>query len=403
MKICFWTTRIFALGGTRKIVTMLANELSKEHDVYILTGGSRKKEKRELYGMNDDVNVIFYDSQEFSRDIRAPKKLKNKLIRAANDKLGIMNSKSMTERFEEILYPKERQEAFAEYLESFDFDVIVATATLAMYLAIIAPKLRAKTIGWQHSSYESYFGTKNLLFWKKEEIAKRYFPNLDRYVVLSMYDVKKFKDNLGLDVLDINNPVTITSPERSPLDSKNFLVAARFEEAKGVDMALQAFREFSLRNSEWNLVIAGDGTLRNELLEYVWDNKLVDRVRFLGQVSDMPSCYRQSSIYLMTSRWEGWGLVVTEAFSMGVPVIAFDIPPMDLIIDNGINGFIVSGNGPFDIKSYAKTMLELAEDEELRKRMGEAAFEKSKQYGMDRYVEKWNTMLQDICANDKED
>ena len=399
MRICFWISSIFTLGGTRKIVTLLANELAKDNEVFIFTPQSRKAEDRELYGMNDDVTVLFYETEEFFRGMSEARRAGASLLRTLNGKAGILNHRLTTNQLSHALYPKGFQDRLVEFLNAQNFDVVIATATLSLQLSLLAPRLNAKTIGWQHSSYESYFETKDTLFWNKGKLCKQALPNLDAYVVLSAYDVKKIKENVGLDVIDINNPVTVFSDELSKLDKKNFFIGARFEYAKGVDTALEAFLDFTSRDNEWNLIIAGDGGDRNALIRYVWKHDLADRVKFVGVTNDMAKYYRESSIYLMTSRWEGWGLVVTEAFSMGVPVIAFGITPMDLIIDDGVNGVLVE---PENVKAFSHAMYELAHDDERRHAMGKAAAEKSKQYSLDAYVARWRDLFGEIGVGNRE-
>ena len=126
--------------------------------------------------------------------------------------------------------------------------------------------------------------------------------------------------------------------------------------------------------------------MRNALIKQAWRREVQDRIHFVGFSTDVMKYYLDSSIYLMTSRHEGWGLVVTEAMQLGLPVIAYDITPMEYIIDHGKNGLIV---GRFNTKRYAAAMLKLAKDHDMRLRMSTDAIRKSEQFSLDVIIKEW--------------
>lgn len=131
--------------------------------------------------------------------------------------------------------------------------------------------------------------------------------------------------------------------------------------------------------------------LREEVLEHVWRKKVQERVQFIGVTNNVKKYYLESSVYLLSSRWEGWGLVVIEAFEMGMPVIAFDIVPIDLLITNGEDGLIVE---QFSINKFAAAMVKLAHDEELRRKMGEKAISTANKFSEEIVADKWREMLE---------
>ena len=170
-------------------------------------------------------------------------------------------------------------------------------------------------------------------------------------------------------------------------------MAARFVEAKGLDLLIDAFQKFCLVDDEWKLVIAGDGPQRNLVFNRMWKAGLQERVQFVGVTNNVQKYYLESSVYLLSSRWEGWGLVIIEAFEMGMPVVSFDIVPVDLLITNGEDGLIVE---KYDVDQFAAAMVKLAHDDELRYRMGEKAVAKAEKYSEKTVAEKWQNMLENL-------
>lgn len=390
MKICFWTTSIFELGGIKRVTTILANELVKEHEVSIVTFENRKAENRAMYGLSEKIKVEYITVSRFRDNRATPARYTRMLMRNLNNKTGFLNNARGEETLKNVFYPKFIRERWISYFNKKKYDVIIATAGLSMNLAVMADQLNAKTIGWQHNRYDVYVNQKNTLFWKKEVLIKKYFPKLDHYVVLNDYDKDEYKQKLGIDCVAMDNPRSVISEKKASLDAKNFFVAARLSEAKGFDLLMDAFYQFCKQDSEWNLVIAGDGELRGEIIDLVWQYGLQQRVQFVGMTNKVEECYLNSSIYLMSSKWEGWGLVVVEAFEMGQPVIAFDIVPMDVLITNGWDGIIVDA---FDAGAYAAAMLKLAHDETLRKTMGKRAIESAKRFSVENIAGRWIDLI----------
>ena len=360
MKICFWTTSIFELGGIKRVTTILANELVKEHDVSIVTFEKRSQENRAMYGLSQQIKVEFARGKDLKDNRSNPARYARSVLRHLNDKTGIFDHPGQEEFLRNIFYPTRVRNAWITYFNKKKYDVIIATAGLSMNLAVMADQLNAQTIGWQHNRYDVYVNQKNKLFWKKESLIRKYFPKLDHYVVLNDFDKAEYKEKQGIDCVSMCNPRSVVSEKKAALDD------------------------------EWKLVIAGDGELREEIIDLVWQYGLQERVVFTGMTNQVEKYYLNSSVYLMPSKWEGWGLVVIEAFEMGLPVIAYDIVPMDVLITNGYDGIIVE---KFDAGKYAAAMLELAHNDELRKEMGKRAVETARKFSAPKIAQLWIDMI----------
>jgi len=95
MKICIWITKIFDLGGTKRVVSLLANELVKEHEVTIMTYEDRFREDRTMYHLSEDINVDFIDNSQFVNKHHTPAFCARYLVKKLNDRSGMFNKKRL--------------------------------------------------------------------------------------------------------------------------------------------------------------------------------------------------------------------------------------------------------------------------------------------------------------------
>lgn len=391
MKICIWCTKIFDLGGTKRVVTLLANELVKEHDVTIMVYEDRFKEDRNMYHMSEDIKVDFIDNNHFVNRHKTPAFCTRFVIKKLNNKFGFFNHKCMNNILAEAIFPKETRIKWVEYLNEQDYDIIITTAGLSLRLAMLAPQLKAKTIGWQHNCFSGYLDVPNVVFWKQERLLQEYLPKLDRYIVLSDYDKRDYQEILGIDTEVKINPRSFVSEKKCNPKSKHFLMATRFVYAKGLDLMMESFEQFCRQDNEWVLDIIGSGQLMSEIMEDAKKRHIEDRVNFVGYTNRPEDYYLNSSVFLLPSRWEGWPMVIMEAFEFGLPVIAYHTGAMDLIIDDGKTGYLPEA---FDTEKFTEAMLKLAHNEDLRIQMSQNAMVKSEDFAIENAVREWNNLFE---------
>ena len=142
MKICIWITKIFDLGGTKRVVSLLANELVKEHDVTIMTYEDRFREDRTMYHLSEEINVDFIDNSHFINKHHTPAFCARYFVKKVNDRTGFFNKKCFDPILAEAIFPKKTREKWVEYFNSQDYDVILTTASLSLRLAMIAPQVK---------------------------------------------------------------------------------------------------------------------------------------------------------------------------------------------------------------------------------------------------------------------
>jgi glycosyltransferase involved in cell wall biosynthesis len=232
----------------------------------------------------------------------------------------------------------------------------------------------------------------NLKYLYRIFCAKRF----DLFIALSKESLKEW--NLKKGVV-IPNSVVVNNNLFAPLISKKVIVVARHSYEKGIDRILQVWKIVSQKHIDWELEIYGTEDQSLQLKSLAEALTISDRVRFYDPVKDIENKYLDSAIYAMTSRSEGFPMVLLEAMSYGLPVVAFDCPigPKSIIINNE-NGFLIpDGN----IELFATKINELIEDVNLRKTIGIAAQKSMEKYNIDTIMKMWNELFTEILKNKK--
>ncbi|MCB2295317.1 glycosyltransferase [Clostridium algoriphilum] len=391
MKICFITDNVFDLGGIQRVVSVLASELTKDHTIDILCNTSECKENRELYNLNKNVNIIM-NQTIFNKKLTS--KVYSKILRTINDKTEILNKEISVKLLTKAYYPKEVQDKCIQYFNSKGYDIIIGVAgSYSLLLAIISDKLDAKTIGWQHNSYDAYLKTKEKYYWHQDILFNKYIPKLDKYLVLAEYDKKMFLKENDVESSVMYNPRSFTSQVKSDMNNKRFLAAGRFNRQKGFDLLIDSFYEFSKKNNDWNLVIVGEGEDKSTMLEQIANYNLNDRITVENFTDDIKQHFLDSSVLLLSSRWEGMPMIVLESLEMGVPIISYDITAVEALIDNKNEGLIIE---KFDTKKFAEAMYEISESYEMRCEMSTNAIKKSEQFDIENIVVQWTKLFENI-------
>jgi glycosyltransferase involved in cell wall biosynthesis len=225
----------------------------------------------------------------------------------------------------------------------------------------------------------------------------RSYGGLDALVALTEQDRQAYENMLDgrvrLEV--IPNTVHDVSGPAADLDSRTILAAGRLVRQKGYDMLIDAFAPVHAAHPDWRLKICGGGELKDVLAAQVAERGLEGAVELAGPCADLPGEMERASIYALSSRFEGFPLVLLEAMGKGMAVVAFDCPtgPRD-IIEDGVNGALVP---PKDVDAFAARLRAMIEDEELRRRCGPAAAETAKQYTIDVIGPRWEALFRDLA------
>jgi len=252
-------------------------------------------------------------------------------------------------------------------LQGEDYDLI--TVQDQYYLAWLAWKLaRQFKIGLeiQVHGFEKFFG------WRKM-IAKFVIPRADAIRVVSQRLKKQMIDDFGVKEEKITvvpiyvERISHIAYRTSPDGKFIFLTVSRLVPVKNIEMQIRAFKNLELRFKNIELWIAGEGELR-EKLEVETHNHA--SVRFFGWQNDLGKFYSQADAFLLTSNYEGWGMVIIEAASFGLPIIMTDVGCAGEVIKDGESGIVIPVGGQKELEA---AMRKIIEDEDLRQKLGEGA------------------------------
>jgi glycosyltransferase involved in cell wall biosynthesis len=214
---------------------------------------------------------------------------------------------------------------------------------------------------------------------------------LSAFVVLSQEDKLNWPELNDVHV--IYNPISIISKVQSDCLAKKVIAVGRYTDQKGFDLLADAWRIVTTKHPDWILTIYGGGDA--EKYKRLAQQKGISRT-FLCNVAvhDIASKYAESSIFVLSSRYEGFGLVLVEAMACGVPVVSFACPcgPRDIVIDHE-NGLLVA-NG--NISQLAEKIIYLMEHQEKRIKMGIKAQETTSRFQMDIIGEQWEALFNQI-------
>ena len=225
--------------------------------------------------------------------------------------------------------------------------------------------------------------------WREEKLVRKY----DRFVVLTHEDAALWGKLPNICV--IPNARTFSPDRQADLTRKRVLAIGRFDYQKGFDRLIDIWNRVQwLEGSKvrgWQLVIVGDGPLRQQLQQQIQRLGLSDSVRLLRPTSDIQALYLQSSVFVLTSRYEGLPMVLLEAQACGLPIVAFacQCGPRDIITD-GSDGFLIAEKKRL---LFAQQLSTLMQDPALRQRMGEAARQSSLRFSEDCIMQQWESLL----------
>lgn len=334
-RICFLVDSIFTIGGVQRVTAVIAKALAKDHDVTIVTFDNPSSQDTALYGLNEaDIHYRFFRYPETGPRKRFWCKVLSAIYRKSR-----LQSQWASDIYTHSSFPSELRKALADELRQGDYDVVIGDhAPLAIRLAAVKDQLLGvRCIGWIHNSFEALFGRTSLYI--GAELKRHYIyqlRKLDAMVVLSRHDAKAYQayDQQMVPTV-IYNPLTLKPGNPADGYSKRFLAVGRFTHRhKGFDLLIQAFRLFAEKNKDWTLDIVGEGPEEKLYREMIAEYDLGERIHLHPFTSDIQRYYSAAQVFVLSSRWEGFGLVLVEAMSHGLPVIASDLPVCQEIMGN---------------------------------------------------------------------
>lgn len=373
---------IFSYGGVQRVTAVIAKELAKDCDVTFVTFDNPKAEDTSLYDLNKaNIHYRFFCYPETPRWKELFCKAYSGLFRKI-----LPQTRLTSDWYSHSSFPSEKRDALAKELKDEAYDVIIGVhAPLAVRLAACKSQLGdTKLIGWIHNSYEALFGAGSLYI--GPELRKHYeyqLQKLDKTIVLCQDDAHKY--HFPVEV--IYNPLTLEPGKPSQGDSKRFLAVGRFSHRhKGFDLLIEAFNIFAKNNKEWTLDIVGEGVEEPLYRKMIADYKLGGRITLHPFTNNIQQYYTNAQVYVLSSRWEGFGLVLVEAMAHGLPIVSSDLPTSKEIMgDFGM--YFTNGN----VNELAEQLDNAAEIEWDKK--SEEAIQIAQRFNIQHIIEQWNKII----------
>ena len=377
LKLVYVTPAIYSAGGVERVVTVKANYFVEVlgYDVTIIV--TEGKGRSSFFPLSDRVHVV-------------------------NFELGFEELWNVAFCKKTYLYLKKiRKYKRLLRAELLRIRPDITISTLRREINFINDiKDGSKKIGELHvnrANYRSIKTEKSSLikkmfarFWSDSLVS--HLKKLDGFVVLTEKDKEAWTELDQVEV--IPDPIPFVPTTFSQLTEKRVLAVTRYSYEKGIDLLLEAWAQVEKRTEEWRLEIFGDGdtTAFNALIDKLGIDR--NRCQLHGYTCDVEKEYTNSSIFVCSSRFEGFGMVIVEAMACGLPVVSFDCPwgPRSIINDHEY-GILVEKDNP---TALAQGILSLVNDAALRMTLSGAAKRNVQSYKMEYIAAQWNRLFENI-------
>ncbi|MBB6502409.1 glycosyltransferase family 4 protein [Pedobacter cryoconitis] len=355
MKIVLIISDISRSGGTERATTNVANMLEEQgHDIIILSISTKKGEKS-FYEINAPVNVLHLSCKQLPSGL------------------------------------------FSKFGWFFDTIKRLKTAILN-----ITPDL---IIGQGHnvnsmlpflskSSYGSIIGCEHIVFdtipKSSRMLMSLMYQYLDGVVVLSEQAKEKVK-TLNKNIFVIPNALPFLTEETSPLSSNKLMMVGRLSLEKGYDRLVVIANRLKDRFPDWHIDIFGEGPMKNQLLDLYTIENLNTYITIHEPVKNIKQEYLNRSVFIMTSYTEAMPMVILEAKSCGLPIVAYNCEGTSELILNNEDGFLIDNN---DDSDFVEKVSVLIKDKILRSALGNRARANALFFSKENVYKKWKQVIE---------
>lgn len=362
MKIAIVLSDFTSAGGIERVTTNLSNVLvENKYDLTIIS--LFKTNNNAVYQLDSKVKLHYLTNKNY-----------------LTNKIGGINRL--------LLYLKTVNK-LKYFVKEEKFDFIIGQG-FPINFSIFLAGLSNKSIACEHVHYNYYSST-------IQKVRLFIYQKFSQVVVLTDKDKLDFTSKGLINITMIPN-IVVFEAEMSNLSNKIIISVGRLEYQKGYDILLKSVKEVFKKYPDWRLHIYGQGLLERDLKTLLTNLELTNNVKFMGVTNNIKDAYSKASLFVMSSRFEGFGMVLVEAASCGLPIISFDCPngPSDILKNN--RGILVP-NG--DIDMLSSEIMEMLDHPEKRKEYSSRSLEISFEYSPKQIFSYWKKLFLKIKSDVK--
>ncbi|MCF9034808.1 glycosyltransferase family 4 protein [Acinetobacter nectaris] len=355
-KIGFFISNLNHSGGTERVTSLIANQFAKSGFSVVIISLSGGDEP--FFELDPSINICSLYSQKVS--------FKKHFIDCIRKLRSMIKKEQLT-------------------------SLVVVDSILCVFSVPALSFLKVKHICWEHFNFNVDLGVKMRSIGRK--LAAQYCTTI---VTLTNKDKQLWEkgiSNIKADIIVIPNPLPYQTIDHRPnLSNKIVLAVGRLTYQKGFDLLLSAWSNVCKTDKEWRLKIVGSGEDEQKLKQQAIDLNIVHRVEFIPATKNIEKYYKEASFFCMSSRFEGFGMVLIEAQSFGLPIVSFDCDcgPSDIIKDN-INGLLVNSLNGYDL--YKNIMKIIDIDKMKYEKFCSEAKENTRNYSINYVFNDWSVLI----------
>lgn len=358
-------------GGIENCISNLANSLVDDYEVNIVS--TYKLYEKPVFKLNDKIKIKY-----LMTDLKPNKQeLKQSL-----KKLKLITFFKELKKSLKIL--KLKKNLMIEAIKNCDSDVIISTRDIHNNWLSKYGRDKTLKIGWEHNHHHN----------NKRYINKvtKSVLGLDYFVLVSKDLTKFYSEKLKdkkVKCVYIPNSINFFPQEKAKLETENLISIGRLSHEKGYLDLIDIFKEVHQKYPDSKLNIIGDGPDRKKIEKKIRDNKLEDYIILHGfQEKEYINKYlAKSSVYIMTSYTESFGLVLLEAFAYGIPCVAYSSAEgANEIISDNWDGYLIKDR---DKNKMIKRICELLSNRNRRLIMGANGIKKAQEFNTQKTKQKW--------------
>lgn len=357
-KVCFFSGDITRSGGTERVAVQLANALQQDHTYEICFVSLTEQQQTPFYPLCPDIRRY---------------RLGQRWISPGPGYLPLIGK-------------------LRKFLKEQQIDIIIDIDIVLDVLSIPAVRgLKTKVVSWEHFNCEF---EQQILYRK---LISRLTARFSDYIItLTEEDRESYRKILGRDqrISAIYNIVSKMTRNEAVEREKWVVTAGRLTYQKGTEYLAKIAVPILKKHPDWKWLVLGDGEERTILEQAITENKLEEQFILEGTVNQVEWYLNRAKLFVLTSRYEGFGMCLVEALQMHVPCVSFDIKvgPSEIIAD-GQNGILIP---PFDCERMILEIDNLLDHSDRLEELAANTMIGFERYQVEKIKEKWKSILNQL-------